>query len=436
MHKKWIQRTALLMACAAMLFLSACKLTPVKRTDTSRITATEDVSKQPAEFTTAETQNPDSKPATQETTAPPAATTTPTTATEAPIHPVYARAQALIPSLEKRFFLTQMDEMRLSVFCDLYEAAMAFEPSAKFETPLDPDELSNMMLLLNYTCPELMQISGEYSYSTDSVGMCTELYFTYIMQPDAYQNACNAVEAQLTEWQVQLAGQTDIEKERFVYEYIINNTQYDERAEFAGSCYGVFVTHVARCEGYAKSFMWAMWALDIPCMSVTGDAANGDAFYYPRHCWNIVQIDGVYAYVDATYDDIEQGGEQFPVPYAFFNVDENAIAASRETESIYLELGKPYCDSMALSFHEQRGVYYRDDGTAPYDTLADAMSKAQTQGGKRAYLKTETDEQFYAISDALDELLTCWLDENYGDPYQYHWYSYHDGRALVIDVTR
>ena len=436
MHKKWIQRTALLMACAAMLFLSACKLTQINRTDTGRSSATKDVSKQPSEFTTAETQNPDSKPATQETTAPPVATTTPTTTTEAPIHPVYARAQALIPSLEKRFFLTQLDEVRLSVFCDLYEAAMAFEPFVKFETPLDPDELSNMMLLLNYTCPELMQISGEYSYSTDGADMCTELYFTYIMQPDAYQNACNAVEAQLTEWQVQLAGQTDFEKERFVYEYIINNTQYDERAEYAGSCYGVFVTHVARCEGYAKSFMWAMWALDIPCMSVTGDAANGDAFLYPRHCWNIVQIDGVYAYVDATYDDIEQGGEQFPVSYAFFNVDENAIAASRETESVYLELGKPYCDSMEISFHEQRGVYYPDDGTPPYDILADAMSKAQAQGGQRAYLKTETDEQFYAIGDSLDELLTYWLEVNYGDLYQYHWYSYQDGRAFVIDVTR
>lgn len=103
------------------------------------------------------------------------------------------------------------------------------------------------------------------------------------------------------------------------------------------------------------------------------------------------------------------------MPYAFFNVDENAVAASRETESIYLELGKPTCSSMALSFHEQRGVYYRSDGTAPYDILADAMSKAQTQDGERAYLKTETDEQFCAISDVLDELLTCWLDENYGN---------------------
>lgn len=422
MQRNWIKRTVLLTLCAAMLFLSACRLTKIgdASTSTVRTVATEW----------------DSKPQTEQT-APPVMTTPAQTTTHAPdAHPAYDRAQSLIPSLEKRFFLTQLDEARLSVFCDLYEAAMAFETSAKFETPLEPDELSNMMLLLNYTCPELMQISGEYSYSTDSAGMCTELYFTYIMQPDDYQNACNAVEAQLTEWQVQLAGQTDFEKERFVYEYIINNTQYDERAEYAGSCYGVFVTHVARCEGYAKSFMWAMWALDIPCMSVTGDAANGDAFIYPRHCWNIVQIDGVYAYVDATYDDVEQGGEQFPVPYAFFNVDENAVAASRETESIYLELGKPTCSSMALSFHEQRGVYYRSDGTAPYDILADAMSKAQTQDGERAYLKTETDEQFCAISDVLDELLTCWLDENYGNPYQYHWYSYQDGRAFVIDVTR
>ena len=164
MQRNWIKRTVLLTLCAAMLFLSACRLTKIgdASTGTVRTVATEW----------------DSKPQTEQT-APPVMTTPAQTTTHAPdAHPAYDRAQSLIPSLEKRFFLTQLDEARLSVFCDLYEAAMAFETSAKFETPLEPDELSNMMLLLNYTCPELMQISGEYSYSTDSAGMCTELYFT------------------------------------------------------------------------------------------------------------------------------------------------------------------------------------------------------------------------------------------------------------------
>ena len=222
-----------------------------------------------------------------------------------------------------------------------------------------------------------------------------------------YTAAVEEIGALFERWQQELSGRTDYEKEKFVYEYLIETCRYDEYAAHAGSCYGALIEGVARCEGYSKSFMWAMWALDIPCMTVTGEAANGDAFLYSRHSWNIVQIDGTYCYLDATYDDVEQDGEQFPISYGFFNVDQNSVERSRETDALYLRLGVPDCASMDNSFHVKNRSYLRSGGQAA-KMLSELLGRAVTSGEDRVYLKTETDEQFSELVNSIDTLLEAW----------------------------
>ena len=176
-----------------------------------------------------------------------------------------------------------------------------------------------------------------------------------------------------------------------------------------------------------------MWALDIPCMTVTGEAANGDQFLYSRHSWNIVQIDGTYCYLDTTYDDVEQGGEQFPISYGFFNVDQHSIEQSRETDALYLRLGVPECASMEKSFHVKNGSYLRA-GEQAAELLAENLYRAVESGQNRAYLKTETDTQFYDLLDTIDTEVQDWLNENIGRACEYSWYSYGEARAVVIDL--
>ena len=430
-----IKKTALLSVCAALMLLSACKVVvlPYDRGDGKQTTAEH-------RFTTAVPVTT----AVSGTTAAPVTTALPATTTERATEPPPAEttaepneaslwAERLIPAFEKRFFLNRLDEEELALFCVIYEAAAAFEESARFPEPITVDKLTEMMLLLNYECPELMQISGNYTYFTDAAGLCVSVSFDYIMDEFQYTVAVEEIGALFERWQQELSGLTDYEKEKFVYEYLIETCRYDEYAAHAGSCYGALIEGVARCEGYAKSFMWAMWALDIPCMTVTGEAANGEEFLYSRHSWNIVQIDGTYCYLDATYDDVEQNGEQFPISYGFFNVDQNSVEQSRETDALYLRLGIPDCASMDNSFYVKNRSYLRSGGQAA-KMLSELLCRAVTNGEDRVYLKTETDGQFSELVNSIDTLLEAWLTENVDRAWRYQWHSYGDARALVVDL--
>lgn len=423
-QRRWCECGLLAIVCASMLLLSACRVVtlPSSQTTTAvteppRTSAIQPLTGWPSQQTTApeETSSPD------------------TTAWTAAIQPqlsVHDMAARIIPSFEKRYLLVHLDEDRLATFCTLYQAAMAFEPTAELSEPVTVGELFDLMLLLNYTCPELMQISGEYRYSYDDTGRCTDVTFTYLMNSDEYDDAVRQVEAQFDEWKHRLAGQSDLEKERFVYEWIIQTAVYQETATHAGSSYGVIVDRKARCEGYAKTFMWAMWELDIPCISITGESTDPGNSIYSRHVWNVVQVNGIWSYVDTTFDDFS---EAYPISYSFLNVDENSIEATRTIDPVYLELNLPSCTSMENSFHEQAGVYYRGDAN-PMEVIADAIEHADAEGSNRVYLKVETAELFQSISDSLGDMLTQWLTER-GLPWSYTWYSYSDGRAFVIDFS-
>ena len=411
-----IKKAALLSVCAALMLLSACKviILPYDRGEGKQTTVEH-------RFTTSAPVT-----TTERATEPPAETT-------AAPNEALLWAERLIPAFEKRFFLNRLAEEELALFCVIYEAAAAFEESAQFPEPVTIDKLTEMMLLLNYECPELIQISGNYTYFTDAEGLCVSVSFDYIMDEFHYTAAVEEIGALFERWRQELSGLTDYEKEKFVYEYLIETCRYDEYAAHAGSCYGALVEGVARCEGYSKSFMWAMWALDIPCMTVTGEAANGEEFLYSRHSWNIVQIDGVYCYLDATYDDVEQGGEQFPISYGFFNVDQNSVEQSRETDALYPRLGVPDCVSMDNSFHVKNHTYLRRGGQAA-EMLSELLCRAVTSGEDRVYLKTETDEQFSELINSIDTLLEAWLTENLDRAWRYQWHSYGDARAVVVDL--
>lgn len=424
MHRRWRERGLLAIICASMLLLSACRVValPKQQTTTSTIEPPRTSAILP------QTDCPSQQTSAPEETSAP--DTTSWTAAIQPLPAVHELAARIIPSFEKRYLLVHLDEERLTTFCALYQAAMAFEPTTKLPEPVTVGELFDLMLLLNYTCPELMQISGEYYYSYDDTGRCTDVTFTYLMNADEYDDALQQVEAQFDEWKHQLAGRSDLEKERFVYEWIIQAAAYQDTATYAGSCYGVIVDRKARCEGYAKAFMWAMWELDIPCISITGESTDPGNSIYSRHVWNLVQVNGIWAYVDTTFDDFN---EFYPISYSFLNVDENSIADSRSIDPVYLELNLSPCTSMENSFHEQAGVYYRGDAN-PIEVIGDAIEHADAEGSNRVYLKVETAELFQTIRDSLSDLLTQWLTER-GVPWSYTWYSYPDGRAFVIDFT-
>ena len=63
------------------------------------------------------------------------------------------------------------------------------------------------------------------------------------------------------------------------------------------------------CQSYAIAFYMMATAAGVQCEYVTGYATNSVGST-GRHAWNRVQIDGVWYYIDCTWDDPTGGGHE------------------------------------------------------------------------------------------------------------------------------
>lgn len=69
------------------------------------------------------------------------------------------------------------------------------------------------------------------------------------------------------------------------------------------SAYGLLLEGRANCQGYADALQLLCLLSGLPCRKITGEVDGGP------HVWNLVQVDGAWMHVDATFDDSFFGEE-------------------------------------------------------------------------------------------------------------------------------
>ena len=108
---------------------------------------------------------------------------------------------------------------------------------------------------------------------------------------------------------------TNEEKIRAVHDWMCNYANYDQSTSFASHTLPGFIyNHVAYCDGYAYTFEYFMYVLDIPCEIVTGG----------NHAWNRVNLGGCWYYIDVCWDDpiCTNGGDAVRYDYYMLTEDQ------------------------------------------------------------------------------------------------------------------
>ena len=158
------------------------------------------------------------------------------------------------------------------------------------------------------------------------------------MQLEAVGAALSAYVAEMTE---------DFEKELFFHDTLIDKCTFSDSADGLGNtAFGALVSHSADSFGYAKAMNFLLVRNGIESRLVSGSVGEGKA-----HCWNLVRVDGVYAHLDAAWDDPDLETESIRF-HGYFNLTDDEMAL----DHVCLTEGLPSCG-------EEIG-YYRKMGFA------------------------------------------------------------------------
>ena len=125
--------------------------------------------------------------------------------------------------------------------------------------------------------------------------------FTSKEQIDQCESQVIAVKNQILN---QIAGKNDIEKMRYIHDYLVDTIEYDQKfvEKNIYNIYGALVSKTCVCEGYAKASQYLLNEAGLENIIITGTATNSDG-KTENHAWNYVQIEDNWYAIDCTWDD-------------------------------------------------------------------------------------------------------------------------------------
>ncbi len=260
---------------------------------------------------------------------------------------------------QAKYFVSKLNKDDLDTFTTLYTAALNCKSEAVFKKNILSDTLDNLMLLLNYDCPELIHLKGDYApiYTDKTQQLVSSVKLYYNMSIENYQKNLNILNKYFDSLKSDLSNRSEYECEKYIYDEIFKNCIYDEKTENSGSVYGALIEHKARCEGISKAFMWCMRKLGYECLTVVGIPNWTANSVYSTHSWNILKINGCWYHIDITADNVQNNAaENNPPIYGFFNTDDEFTYKTRTLIPYYASLELPECNSDKLNYHKMNDL--------------------------------------------------------------------------------
>ncbi len=256
--------------------------------------------------------------------------------------------------------------------------------------------------------PELFYVDG-YKYTNYTVnGEVTKVGFTgnYL-----YDDAEIARRQTLINEYVNkcLAGAPSSDDDyyaiKYVYEYLIRNTEYDIEAEDNQNICSVFIGKRSVCNGYSKAAQYLLNKLGIECTLVTGTVTTKKSAGV-RHAWNLVLCNDAYYYMDTTWGDssyqTNNGENADSTRLPEVNYDYLCVTTQEllNNHTISDEISMPICNSMKDNYYVREDEYFV---SPELSLVGELFERRYNDGSQNVVIKCASE---YVYSELFEELIT------------------------------
>ena len=233
---------------------------------------------------------------------------------------------------------------------------------------------------------KMMTLSGTYSMTPETIEAKKQLI-------DSYVNQCFASLPTGEGSQYAIA--------RYVYEYLIENTEYDAGSPDNQNICSVFITHRSVCQGYAKATQYLLQKAGIEATLIMGTVQNGEG-----HAWNLVKLDGENYFMDTTWGDasyqmtegsVQNAGSLPPINYDYLCVTTGQLSKTHTIEEV---VPVPVCTAMTDNYYVREGLYFTEFSK---DRIADVFARAYERQSSYVTLKCSSREVYEEIRRFLIE---------------------------------
>lgn len=159
-------------------------------------------------------------------------------------------------------------------------------------------------------------------------------------------------------------------KVKYVYDYLINQTQYNLEAKDNQNIISVFLNGQSVCQGYAKAMQYLLTELEMESTLIIGTVTSGE-----RHAWNLVRVNDAYYYVDSTWGDasyvFDTVDAETKISNNTINYDYLCVTTEQllKTHQINNVVPVPECIESKDNYYVKENSYFDEIDTIKMETL-------------------------------------------------------------------
>lgn len=286
-----------------------------------------------------------------------------------------------------------LSEDEKAVYDKISAAVSEFRDTVSFSPPISRDTARKIYKLVYSQERRYFWLSNLF-YAPESEISVLPLHYIYEKEDAEAKRAeldiaASTVIGELPE------DASDFDKIVYFHDKIALNCTFSDTSEHVKSAYGVLVTGLGQCEGYAAAMSALCDKAGIPNYTAFGETKEGVS-----HAWNKVLLSGDWYNVDCTWDDpiISRNDPNF-VRHDYLLVKDSEIEGKTHFPDDLCK-GLTSCESGAMNYFAGKGLLFDSaaDGT---DALTEQIKSAGLAGKREAEIRFSSEDAYFAAMARL-----------------------------------